>query len=225
MKLGIFFVLIATVVGGCDSKKTAPVLPPTPAASQPASGELSGGAWIRRNDGSSDILRGIEIRLLVPAVSRKILAASSAEAIAEAQAFVKSEREYFTNHYNTSDAYKQDRDTRLARVAEVEKAVREVEQFIQSGTADVDAAHAYDLLAAVNPYGVPSFGAIASANTTQTAQADINGLWKLTAAPGKYYVHAFFRSSAGSAEWLVPVTINPASNTKLDLFNENAIRL
>jgi len=207
-----------------------------PAPPEPLS-VVHGGAWVTRKNGSSDLLRGLEVSLLNntlvdPAIIRveyqKGIGRLTEEHDSQMKEFKNAKdqndkeqsrlADYGIKPYRGLEEHYKDCAGRLAdRIA----SIRADEGKI---TSSEDLQSAYKRFAFANDYwGTTYFYACAATAVRQEVHADSEGKFTFTGVPpGRYYVYALMNNSTSFIEWLVPINVAGGKEVRCDLYNENA---
>lgn len=212
----------AVGVGGTAlwlSRSRTAVVKPEP-KSAVVKADISGAVWISRNNGSSDIQRGIEVRLLPLEMSGKALSVKLDKARLDWLNQAKTSRDYaarertnlpldeFTeikaSHYDRMAAFEEER---AAQIAEVIKKMPE--------TVGVD--YGYKVSKSASQFGIPYITPI------QTVITTVEGKYAFVDVPaGSYYIHTEIDTPTLYMDWLIPVTISTSGKISQDLYNANA---
>ncbi len=143
---------------------------------------ISGSAWITRQAGQSDLLRGLRIHLLRRTVSKDAVNASfesnETHAIAELETYQKAMRGVPASDYlkEFSEKTKQ----RLETIKNLRAALNE----------QIELSTAYKLLSQTATY-YPDFGPVVAAAAVTNVVANVDGKYQLKdCAAGDYYIYA-----------------------------------
>lgn len=194
-----------------------PVLQTPPAAA--ANGSVAGSVWLSKNDGSSDLQRGIHVQIL----------SRNADATAVGQC-LDSEADDWESHAQDQDKIAKD-DAFSPDLAETyrvsAKEDREKETVIRQAIVKIpngsDLLVAYKAVVASARLGIPSFQAAVKASALFDVKADVNGKYRLADVPaGRYYLHARVDTASFYAEWFVPIVVTDGAELAIDLDNENS---
>lgn len=193
---------------------------------------ISGGVWVIKGGGASDILRGLDIYLcqselpksevkdILQELSDKFLKESeSHERSAEKQTFLADSSRNWAKKY---------------------KAAYDLTQLLlqREDTAKIslEAIHGLIIIANESSYSEEfTFSnikgdmiltkLIAKAIVTK-ATTDIDGKYQIeNISGGEYVLYAISMSSFSIIDWMVPVEIKQEENIKIDLYNQNAARI
>jgi hypothetical protein len=190
------------------------------------SGTISGGAWVIKKVGQSDILRGLNVYVIRARCSRRELDEPLKELVFHAQ---------FDEGFTRSGIRSVDGVTEEMAVKETNNArmrARECEQLASLLPDDlIDSRLILSLIRSshLGPsyYAMthddiwPKFLAILK---TQNAITNIDGKYKFDHVQGgKYYIYSQFTTEFSVAEWLVPLTVDRSGEFMQDLFNETAL--
>lgn len=204
---GILLVVIGVVVVlGLGAMLLKPAAKPEPKA-----GSLSGGIWLTKGSGESNILRGHEIALCTNDVS-----------IDEFDHLMVMAEEDFQRQWK-----------KHVNVREV--AADEAQKLRDRGVR-ISTDQMLDMMEKNNPEALhpklTGFGQLRSAlpaiisyvatKAVRVCKSDINGKYELTEiAPGDYQIFASYDTAFSKGFWLIPVSISPGLQSKLDLDNSN----
>jgi len=185
--------------------------PPTPPS--PPVGTISGAAWLNRNNGSSDIQRGLTISVIRGKVAKPLLRSCLEKEIVALQ---KQAADFEASSGSDSAQAKEDH----RKIAEVQSAIGQLPN--QMGVQEVQT-----LLRNCAPfgrYGVSLFSAeVVPANTVKQARTGLEGKYTIDGlADGDYFLHAFINTDVVFVEWIIPVNVTAGATATVDLFNDNA---
>lgn len=195
---------------------------PPPATLQTAS--ITGSAWLSKNGGESDLLRGLHVQILAMHADPQAVGDSlREEAIAFDQA--ADEQDEFSKGFREDDEYGKKVVLEYKTQA---KQYRDVAAFMRVSAGkirpNITLDDAYKVLVAAARFGSPSFKRVALAATVLDVKADVNGKYQLSQVPsGHYYLHALLDTKSFYAEWLIPIVVTPDADMKIDLDNDNAV--
>jgi hypothetical protein len=198
-------------------------------------GTVSGGAWIIKKTGSSDLLRGMKVYLLKPECSGTTVR-QAYEVIADS---AKSSAEFWhkdaqDNRNHQSDEfgiYKEAADKDDAKAKSFEDYSAIILAKMKNIPLQMDVADAYkqmcDLEALAPDSGTEPLGAtfanVVKDSMLMTAQVTIDGKYSFdNVRGGAYYLYAFWETSYSNIEWLIPVEIKASGAVSKDLFNDTA---
>lgn len=200
---------------GVNSDRTAiaPSLvaaPPQP----PKVGAISGTAWLNRRDGSSDIQRGLTVSVIKGTVIRDVVLTCLRT---ELSALEKSAADFSAIGSDSAD---NEAENARRRVAEAQRTMEQLSPLL-------DVGHVHSLLIKLAPfgrYGVRLFSSeVVAASLVKCVRTGADGRYVIEGiAPGDYFLHALIETDAIFVEWLVPVHVEAATSTNVDLFNDNA---
>lgn len=231
------------LVVGCDRRQkniaTPEVRPTTPApvtqtpttqpialsvpSSQRATHTIKGGAWVVRGTGSSDILRGLHVRLVKPTAKTADVAPVVEAARQSFKRDIEAETKSRTKVINGAtmvDNYPTEIEKRLTKtLAELDLA--------WSGLSVNNQIPISDLVSIANHQsktGVPIFNWRRFVEDVASDDTDINGKYEITSIPdGDYFLVSFTNNKVFYIEWAIPVTCH--GDMTIDLNNDNSDRV
>jgi hypothetical protein len=203
----------------------APMPPRQPPVRAPIASKVkvrvSGGAWVIRRDGRSDLLRGLRVSIVndtVPADVLRPLVLANAKELDQEATDARNQAKEMNELGAGFGKHDEERAARLdAQAANGRHALKGL-------PTDLDQLAALKLLTASHHYGIPSLRAVAAATQIASTRTNVDGKYMLTAeiTPGSYYLHAEFDSTAGLVQWLIPLDASRDIDSQIDLFNETA---
>ena len=203
----------------------------SPAAAAPASLEkppklttISGSAWLTREGGDSDVLRGLRIRLLSSATPKEAVARSLQHNVKQWRDWEKFENDQAKQYAN--EEFMKDTVTAAHKeAADSESRAKAVEATISQLPATMDVRRAYSMAVDSSQYKVPSFDAVVDATAMYETKTDVNGKYTLRDLPvGSYYLQAEIDSSKHFVEWLIPILAD-GTDMSIDIENGTAITI
>ena len=197
---------------------------------------VSGGAWVVKGAGNSDVLRGLKIYILKPECNAESVRACLLSIAETAKSDAKGKRQTALEYRaKKDDFYDKQADKYEAEAAELDKCVAAVNADAAKITTRMNTLDAYKLILKadhssplVKKYGLQmplggSFAKVLTEVTEKTAQTNIEGKYTFDAiAGGRHYVYAYWSTDISSIEWIIPITVKDAPTVSQDLFNENA---
>jgi len=195
------------------------VPPPPPEPVTPKIGSISGNVWVNKEDGSSDLLRGIHVEVLRTEVSGRviqdILLTEARDWQKDADANRKKASDGFISDFYRSEAEKDQHSADLAKSTAQRVPTR-----------NVDLLTSYQVAQKCAKYELPAFEPAISETAVADTRSDVQGKFELANIPaGNYYLHAASGSRVFYIEWLIPVTVKAGQDVKVDVFNENAVNI
>jgi hypothetical protein len=181
-----------------------------PHAEAPGGGaSISGSAWLTRNDGSSDVLRGLRVYLLPPDVDapqiRQTFEAARAVSLRHAQE-VRQRLEKFPFMSEWEE-----------EAAGHEKVATEVSHHLRRVPRSMPVPQLYQQLRQWRMVASPLFGHLAIASV----RTGVDGTYKFEEVePGSYLVFAEINTRVMYVAWMIPVRIANQALT-MDLHNDN----
>ena len=196
-----------------------------------------GSAWLSRNNGSSDLMRGLHVDLL-PTVLPQAVAAASLTGVAdewgnwikmsndELNDELQKDAEDKRSQYPTQ-VYANAAVTTRKELKEYQNGQRAAQQAAAAvSRVGQDCSANFDQAKSLSHFAPFSFGQAVRPVAIGTAVTDSDGKFFIDPQPvGHYYLHAKLDTPTIFVEWVVPVTIGPDSDTKVDLYNENSLVL
>jgi len=206
------------LVASPPSPSSVGVVAPTPVVNTtpPVSrvGTISGTVWLSRNNGSSDIQRGLTISVIRGTVGQPLLARCLQK---ELVALQKSEAEFKSIGGESA----------LKEANEMRRKIGEVQRAVDQLPAQMGVLQAQSLLKNYAPfgrYGVSLFSAeVVPANTVKQVRTGADGKYTVDGlADGDYFLHAFIDTDVIFVEWIAPVHVTAGTTASVDMFNDNA---
>lgn len=195
---------------------------PTPAPVRAIA--ISGSAWLTKVGGSSDLLRGLRVRLLPSNMPReqiiKVLKGNAArwrESQAKAEGHIKDAFDE-SGRRIAEEVY-----GRHVREAKIGAATADAAQ--SSLPASMDVLEAYRLCCKTGEYGLTHFDDAVLAVSLVNVKTDVNGKYIVPdVAPGQYYLQAEVDGGGHFIEWLIPVTAG-GQDLSIDIENGTAVHI
>jgi hypothetical protein len=189
-------------------------------------GTVMGSAWVSKEDGTSDLQRGLAISVLRTRVGRPAVA-KSLDVIAAgwqsdiddnlAQAAEYRKNETGLSDYDPGKIWDDAADDDKRGLAAVKAAAQNLPD-------ELDLKDAMALDKNLAQFNIPQFGPIVSECSIRDARTDADGKYRFDDVPiGDYYVHAAIDTKAFYIEWIVPVHVDGKSIDKVDIYNDNAV--
>ena len=98
--------------------------------------------------------------------------------------------------------------------------VTSIKQLMADRPKEEEVAVWYQAMKQRGAYMGASFAALSLRKSIASTVADVDGKYLLPdVPPGRYYLFAAFDSTAGNADWLIPVEIKPGQELRQDLHN------
>ena len=185
----------------------------------PPTYSISGYSWIRRNDGSSELQRGLHIQLLPATVP---ISAINDTLELTAKSLDKEYDRERKMAEETAKITESTPDLELANKFYGRPAAQlRANESKQTGVYRTDDAYKFVREASGSSFGIPPFTHAANATKLQEAKTDVDGKFKLEKVPdGNYFLYASINTPAVFVEWLVPVTVK-GSDQSVTLDNDN----
>jgi TolA-binding protein len=183
---------------------------------------ISGAAWIVRQTGASDVLRGISVWVVRVNLPSSFVINGIEKSIPwweqDAKRNQDAAKPYAKGGYiESSDSYKMYMDD-AAKDNEKIQHLRGVERSLP---AIIETQKAFDILKDASWVGVPNF----SAPIVAEGKTDVDGKYTISNLPvGRYYLYASMGDTSPYMDWLIPVQAVGGS-IKIDLYNDNAATL
>ena len=194
------------------------VAAPTPAVNAPPPmsrvGAISGSVWLSRNNGSSDIQRGLAISVIRGTVGQPLLARCLQK---ELVALQKSETNFTS--IGSESALKEANEMR-GKIVDAQRTVGQ----LSAQTGVLEAQSLLKNYAPFGRYGVSLFSAeVVPANTVKQVRTGADGKYTIDGlAEGDYFLHAFINTDVIFVEWIAPVHVTAGTTASVDMFNDNA---
>lgn len=199
---------------------------PKTAVIAPVQPQVSGSAWLSRNDGSSDLLRGLEVSILPKVVRRDVVAACMEAKALEYERVAKdssSHADYYSGqgHHGAAQVFV-DRAKQYPRIA---ASIREQIKSLSSQVL-TDMAFSLAVSAAKDSLdfdggGAPAFSSVVSVHRISQVKTSADGKFVFPKiAPGDYFLHAKVDTKAIFVEWVIP--FKAAGEVQINLDNSNA---
>jgi len=196
---------------------------------------ISGGAWIVKGGGSSDLLRGMKVYLIKDECTGKSVrqcyqqaadeAKSSAEFWRKAAKENREKPDEYGIYKKSADDYDADANAldeyATAVIADAKKipyrmGVRDAYRLVRH------VANSEPKYSIAGPLGA-RFGDVIKEVSQKTVQVNIDGKFSFDAVPGgKHYLYAFWSTEFSSIEWLIPLDVKESVAISQDLFNDTA---
>ncbi len=210
---------------------------------------IKGGAWLTKQTGMSDPIRGLKIYFVKSHVSKKQEAVIVASLIDEYKTGVENTKITLEEWRSIRDsANKGGKDLVAATdkltssqisicegmldgaartIKIMEEIVRLESTAPSSGT--VDTKSLYDLcqhpMRPEKSYSSPAWEIIVVSEAAFTTHTDIDGKYSIEIPRGNYYAYARHDFSHSVAEWLVPVDATESKDVSLHFYNETAAHI
>lgn len=200
--------------------------PPRPAANPAAQppvasvGRVVGAAWLNRNDGSSDVLRGLRVQVIKKDVNGSDVAAAAARNLEEwknIRTQWMQAKAYVTDTLKASD--KESTAEADLWIQKSEQNIKSISEFLDKPPEKIGVEEAKTLLNKWHPEG-SSTVPISPIKTTST---NVDGKYVIADCPsGKWFLYAVVASGKIWVDWLVPIEVRANEELSIDLFNDNA---
>lgn len=191
---------------------------------QQAATTVSGSAWLARNDGSSDLLRGLNLYLIPTKVPGDILGknleskALDAETVAEHEQAEADRNKKYDFMKDIVARHQQSANASRAKAEKIREAIAKTKDGMKTDEA-------YELVKQASRYGMPYFGSIARGAAIGEAKTDRDGRFSFTSVQaGDYFVYGVIDTPALYVDWLLPVSVSGKPVT-IDVENGNASTL
>jgi len=206
---------------------------------------VSGGAWIVKGGGSSDLLRGMKVYLLKPECGGTTIreyyknAADSAKEIAllwrkaakddrekpDEYGIWKRSADEYDSKADALDEYANTVTADAKKIAD-RMDVRDAYNLMRKAADSEPDGKQYPIVvpfpASAMPLGA-GFGHVVQECAQKTVQVNIDGKFLFDAVPrGKYYIYAYWSTEFSSTEWLIPLNVKESGAISQDLFNDTA---
>ena len=195
---------------------------------------IKGGAWLTKEAGSSDTLRGLKIYFLrSPGTNLQLLAMLQAVIddnslrLTEAnKKLVDDEKEARSspNYEYYQDKARSSKD----RVNTLQKTLASLQDQLATaakvgGNVPVDLATIYALHPDLpTAQEIQVWAAICNQQIAGRVHTDVDGKYNIEVTGGYYFLYAEFKASRSLIKWFVPVKVSDAKDVVVDLHNENA---
>ena len=215
-------------------QKRTPVLPPelpvtaTPPIPPPApvNATISGSSWITRNNGGSDLMRGMRVCVMPKKIdARPIVSLVSElvpqweESVTVWEGFAKDEDKSRKEH---PEIYKDSPNPVQEDLVRSQNNVQILRRFLQSAPTEMDTLDAYVLLNRRYCTGQHRFDVLVPDAVAET-KTNVEGRYALQNVPGgSYYLYAAVETSNILVEWMIPLNVTSNGPIQIDLFNDNA---
>ena len=209
---------IQKVVIDADSPAPLPVVSVVPNGG--GNGSIEGAAWVKRQSGESQIVRGMTLVLIPSRCPPQIIVECLKESAAERDRELKEDKkradEYRSSPYSADFAKIYDDSARRHS-----EALNQINRNIQSTTAPMETVMAAEMIRAHASFAAPlsAFAKLAVAE----ARTNVDGKYAFKEVPaGKYVI--FGQESGGRflVQWMLPVHVKPGATAQVDLDNGNA---
>jgi hypothetical protein len=194
---------------------TRPVATSRPIATKPVQKfAVRGAAWISRGDGSSDVLRGMQVSVLRPTVAPE---AANADLAVLRQKW-KEEHDVFLN-WQAAEKYAKP-PAMLKGLKRTSDVLAELDSY--TNTTPIDTRKFYTFLYLRGELSPPEFGASLNDTRMFSTKTNVDGRYELIVPEGEYYLHAFAGGRSVFMEWVIPLSVS-GEDVSLDLDNSNAL--
>ena len=199
---------------------------------------VSGGAWIVKGGGSSDLLRGMKVYLLKADCTGTAVRGCYGSAAGNAKqdaAFRRKSAEEYREKQDDYGIYKKAADEAEADANELEEYAAATVQSAETIPDTLSVHDAYRLVqiivnsspgyrkySIVGPLGA-RFRNVVDECAEKNTQVNIDGKFSFDAVSGgRHYLYAFWSTAFSSIEWLVPLDVQQSATISRDLFNDTA---
>jgi hypothetical protein len=186
---------------------------------RPPVGRIAGSACTSRNDGSSDLQRGLQVSVIWGPIRRPVLAQCLQREIEKWEEDAAQNKSRATDRLTgwiSAEFY--ENEARKDR-----EKVEGIKGVISQLPAEMGVKEADEFLAASVLSGLPAFGDVIIANSVATGRTDADGRYTIESVPeGDYFLFAEIETRSFLRQWLVPVHVTAGTMTKVDLFDDNA---
>jgi hypothetical protein len=202
--------------------------PPTP-TKPPAYGTVSGAAWTVKNDGTSNLMRGLPLAV-IPRSSADVASLISylnnqekgwKESVASYEKMATDEANRPAEYRSDQalEIFKKDLSDGKAMVAAIERTIRDLRQ-----KAGLDRREAFMLEKQFQYYStsLPTVGL--SGKEVASGKTNVDGKYSITSVPvGDYYLVSSFGTASFVMDWIEPIHVSENQVTSVDLYNDNAV--
>jgi len=200
---------------------------------------IKGGAWLTKESGRSETLRGLKISVLrSPGTNQQLLDMLYAVIddyslrLTEAKKKLADNEKEARTSLNPNDEYYQDK-VRSSKIDVnwLQKTLTSLQDQLAiasnvEGSVPVDMATIYALYPTLpsipTAKEIKVWAAIRSQQIAGRVHTDVDGKYSIEVTGGYYYLDATFYSSGAEVNWFVPVRVGDAKDIAVDLHNENA---
>lgn len=187
--------------------------------------EISGAAFLSMSNGTSQILRGLEIHLL-PATVRKAAITEALRGILKENTYQAKQIEPFAKARRSELA--------IATFAAYQEAVKSTERLLSlSDDAELDMCDVYNV-AYPKVEGrryvrkmseTTHWSDAARPQIVKTTNTSVDGKYTMSVHGGRYLLFARFSTQRQIVDWLIPIDIEKSGPISQDLYSGNAITI
>lgn len=182
---------------------------------------ISGGVWVTKGSGASDVLRGLDIYLCKAELPLSTFVDGLSKLDATLKAKITIEEELaesvkFTKAYKT---YK-DMANKYRRYHQVLQQMLE-----RNDTAKISLLDLYNYFAIAGKEN-ELFPRIILASMVQKVTTNVEGKYVIEKVPrGQYVIFSYYGTKSYIIRWMLPVDVSGSEDMKVDLFNENSLQI
>lgn len=189
--------------------------------------------WLNRNNGSSDIQRGITLCLVPQTMTREQAAAVLSGALRMCRQDAEETKQKIDQENFDAEKRRKENpeiakyidgasDFETKQVSDDLQRASDIDAIIKALPAKIETVDVYALMKKESQYGMPYMSHGISSTVLYKARTGVDGKYAFAnAVPGDYMIWGEIDTKGLYADWLVPVTIT-AQPQSVDLFNDNA---